>query len=375
MLAIYAGSRVISTLLLAATFVLATGMNWHFASSRADPNFFTFLGSWDASFYKQVAEVGYPSSLPADAAGHVLPNPWAFLPGYPWLVGVLMHVTALPFYPAGVVVATVCGAGAALALCGLLRERTGARQARWATAVFCLGPVSFLLQVAYAESLFLVLMFAALWLLIRRHYLLIIPVAAAAAFTRPGVLALALALAIHLVTRFVVGDRPRTTQTLSIVAAGAVTAVAGLGWPAIASAVTSRKDAYVDTELSWWTGFVGRVRFAPLAPWFEMAERYLGAVVGVVVVVAVAAGLAWWLLRSRTRRLGGEIIAYSGSYALYLFAVFLPQQSLFRVALPLSPLLASDTFTRTRRRRRVLLTVAIALQPVAIVFLWFLGYP
>jgi hypothetical protein len=55
--------------------------------------------------------------------------------------------------------------------------------------------------------------------------------------------------------------------------------------------------------------------------------------------------------------------------------VFLPQESIFRLALPLSPLLAADTFTRTARRRRRLLITAIALQPVAIVLLWFIGYP
>jgi hypothetical protein len=142
----------------------------------------------------------------------------------------------------------------------------------------------------------------------------------------------------------------------------------------IANAVTSEKNAYLATELSWWVGFVGWQRFIPFAPWFEMAGRYLGAA-GVVLVVALATGFVWWLFRRSNRRLGNEIIAFAGSYALYLFAVFLPQESIFRLALPLSPLLAADTFTRTARRRRRLLITAIALQPVAIVLLWFIGYP
>ncbi len=285
-----------------------------------------------------------------------------------------MSVTGLPFYTAGVVLSTICGGAAALVLYYLMAERTGRRRALWATAMFCLGPLSFLLQVAYAESLFLLLLFGALLAMVRRHYLTIIPLAVVAAFTRPGILALALALGIHLVVRWRSGDRLRPTQTLSILLAGAVIAVAGLAWPEIASAVTSRHDAYLATETSWWVGFVGRQNFEPLMPWFDMAWRYLG-VAGVALVVAAAAGFACWLFLTSTRRLGNEIVGFAGSYALYLFAVFLPQQSTFRLALPLSPLLAARTFTGTSRRRRAFLIGGIALQPVAIVLLWFLGYP
>lgn len=373
-LLVYAASRVVSTVLIAAMFLLATGLHWKFASYRAHADFFTFSGSWDASFYKRIAELGYPRTLPTDLAGHVLPNPWAFLPVYPGLVRALMDVTGLGFYPAGVLLAAACGAGAALLLHAVLAERTTRTRAFWATAVFCLGPLSFLLQVAYAESLFLLLLFGALLMMVRRHYLMIIPFAVVAAFTRPGILALALALGLHLLVRLSSADRPRARETASIVAAGAVTAGAGLAWPLVAAAVTSRKDAYLATELSWWVGFVGRRRFAPLTPWFAMADRYLGAV-GAVLVVLVAAAFAWWLLRRPTRALGSELVGFGGGYALYLFAVFLPQQSTFRLLLPLSPLTASGTFTRTARRRRAILIGAVALQPVAILLLWFLGYP
>jgi hypothetical protein len=365
---------VISTVLLLAMFMLATAFDWTFASHRTAPDFFTFSGSWDASFYRRIAEGGYPRTLPTDAEGRVLPNPWAFLPVYPMVVRAAMTVTGLPFDPVGVMLSALFGAGAALALYYLLAARVTDRKAFWATAMFCLGPLSFLLQVAYAESLFLLLMFAALLAMVRRHYVAIIPLGVVAAFTRPGVLALSLALGIHLVVRMRSSEPPRPRAIVSILLAGGATAAAGLAWPVIANAVTSEKNAYLATELSWWVGFVGWQRFIPFAPWFEMAGRYLGAA-GVVLVVALATGFVWWLFRRSNRRLGNEIIAFAGSYALYLFAVFLPQESIFRLALPLSPLLAADTFTRTARRRRRLLITAIALQPVAIVLLWFIGYP
>jgi hypothetical protein len=373
-LLIYLGSRAVSTALLAAMFAIATANHWEFASHRSNPDFFTFSGSWDASFYKRIAEHGYPAQLPTAGDGAVLPNEWAFLPLFPWLVRAVMAVTALPFYSAGVLVATACGAGAAVVLSRLLAARTTERAARWGTVLFCFGPLSFILQAAYAESLFLLLVFASLLALVRRRYLLLIPLAVAASFTRPGALAIALALGIHLVVRWR-GTQPFPwRQRLTIIAGGAVIAVAGLAWPVIASAATGNENAYLETELSWWVGFVGKQQFVPLAPWFEFAGRYLG-VAGIVLVLLVLAAFAWWLSSRAVRRLRHEIIAFAASYGLYLVAVFLPQQSLFRMLLPLAPLLADGRLSRTRTRRWTLLAVSIALQAPAMVFLWFLGYP
>ncbi|MCU1527515.1 MAG: hypothetical protein JWP75_1278, partial [Frondihabitans sp.] len=328
-LLVFAASRVVSTVLLGAVFVLATANHWPFASHRAHPTFFTFSGSWDASAYKTIAEHGYPTVLPTDDAGHVLPNPWAFLPVFPGITRAVTTVTGLGFYPAGVLVATLFGAGAVILLHLLLRTRVDDRRSLFAVALFCLGPTGFLLQTAYAESAFLFFLFAALWALLTRRYLLLIPFAVVAAFTRPGVLALALTLGIHFVVRL----RERRIRDLAfplrdrvaIVAGIVVVSAAGLAWPVVATAVTGRSGAYLDTELSWWVGFVGRQHFAPLTPWFVMASKYLG-VAGVVLVLVVLAASAYWLTRRSTRALGHEIVGFAASYWVYLVAVFLPQQ-------------------------------------------------
>ncbi|WP_233195035.1 hypothetical protein [Cryobacterium sp. M91] len=193
--------------------------------------------------------------------------------------------------------------------------------------------------MAYAESLFLLLVFASLWLMLQRRYLLMIPFAVVAAFTRPGVLALSLALALLLVLVLVLVLRWRERgfvwrERWAIVVTGLIIAAAGLVWPLVAGAVTGVPDAYLATELSWWTGFVGRVELVPPTPWFLMAFEYLG-VVGIVLVLLLAAGFGWWLSRRALHPLRPEIVAYSASYGLYLVAVFLPQQSLFRLLLPL----------------------------------------
>jgi len=374
-LLLWLASRVVSTVLLATVYVVATANGWPFASYRRDPSFFTFSGSWDASFYRTIAEHGYPTTLPLDDAGHVAPNAWAFLPVFPTLVRAVMPLTGGSFWIAGVLVSTIAGAGACVLLYRLVLAVGCARRARWATALFAFGPTAFLLQVAYAESTFLLLLFGALLALVRRRYWLVAPLGLIAAFTKPGVLALAVALAVHLVVRWVQERRAVPVRdTVAIVVSGLVVAAAGLAWPVIASAVTGRPNAYLDTELSWWVGFVGRQHFAPLTPWFTMAGTWLGPL-GIVLVVAVLAGAVWFWWRRDVRALGVDVWAFTASYGLYLVAVFLPQQSLPRLLMPMAPLLGSDVFVRTRRRAVSWLVVGVCLQPVAIVLLWFLGYP
>ena len=373
-LVIYGASRLFSTALLGAMFVVATTQGWEFASYRADPTFFTFSGSWDASFYKRIAEDGYPTTLPLDDAGGVLPNPWAFLPVFPYLVKSVMMLTSLPFYPVAVVLAALFGAGASIALNALVRAVATVQQARWATLFFCFGPLAFLLQVAYAESLYLLLVFASLYLLVKRHYVLFIPIAVAASYTRPGALALALALGVHLVIRWFSKEPFPWRDRLAIIAGGIIVSAAGLSWTLIATLVTGHPDAYLETELSWWDNLVGEQSFAPFTPWFTLAGRYLG-IAGIVLVVLLVGGFALWLSRKSVRSLGADLQAFAGSYALYLFAVFLPQQSTFRILLPLSPLLAAPTFTATAKRRWIVLVAGLVLQPVVIVLLWYRDFP
>ena len=379
-LAVYVASRVVTTTFMVALFVVATAEHWTFASHRSNPDFFTFSGSWDSSYYKQIATQGYPTSIPTDADGNVEQNAWAFLPLYPLIARAVMAVTGLGFYPAGVIVAIAFGAAAALVLYRLVASKAGATSGLWAAILFCFGPLSFVLQIAYAESLFFALLFASLWAAMARRYLLVIPFAVLAAFPKPGALAIPLTLAVVFVVRLVQQRRDRAAnpfprrERMATVVAGVTTAVAGLAWPLIASAATDFPGAYLETELSWWTGFVGRVEFIPLTPWFVLTVKY-ASVFGALLVFAVIVAFVWMLTRPSVRALGVEIVAYAASYALYLFAVFLPQQSLFRLLLPLSPLLGAQGLTHSRRTRSIVLGVGIALQPVAIVLLWFLGYP
>lgn len=377
-LGVYAVSRVVTTLFMLTLYVVAGALHWEGGSPQAHPTFLGFAGTWDASYYRRIVEQGYPATLPTDSDGQVEQNEWAFLPLYPLIVRGIMTVTGLGFAAAGVLVAVLCGAAASLVLYRLVASRVGSVSGLWAAVLFCFGPLSFVLQIAYAESLFFVLLFAGLLATMARRYWTVIPFGVAAAFTRPGELALPLTLGIMFVIRAVRARRGAEAfgarERVAVIVAGAVTAVAGLAWPLVAATVTGTPGAYVETELSWWTGFIGRVAFVPLTPWFLFTWRY-ASVAGALLVVAVITGYAWLLSRPGIRALGTEVVAYAASYALYLFAVFLPQQSLFRLLMPLAPLAGAPGLTRNRRARTITFWVGIGLQPVALLLLWFIGYP
>src|SRR6185312_3959036 len=148
----------------------------------------------------------YPSVLPV-ADGHVLQNAWAFMPGYPALVRVLMELTALPWEPVSVFVSLAFSLAGALAFYRLMRLVLPSSTALFSVVLLCVAPLSPIMQVSYAESMAAFLLTVVLYLLLKRRYLTMIPVIAVLALTRPAGLALALALVLHLGHRWLVRRR------------------------------------------------------------------------------------------------------------------------------------------------------------------------
>ncbi|MCL2515285.1 MAG: hypothetical protein FWD85_06905 [Microbacteriaceae bacterium] len=391
-LALYAVSRIFSTLLLALGLWFVIAHDWHIPWQTATPSFFmtpngwfphlpTFTDAselWDSAHYTQIAQSGYPVVLPRGADGAVQPNNWAFLPVYPMLVGVLAWALGTGFGATGAVASLVFGAAATIVLYLIVRDRAGYRPAWFAATVFSFGPLAFLLQTAYAESLFLFLMFAAIYLMQRRRYWWMLVPAVLTCFTRPGGAALALALLVVFVARWRETRETRDAfpvrERIAVLAAAVVTGLAGVAWPVIAWAVTGTLDAYTATELSWRNGFLGHTQFRPFAAWFGLAWRYLG-IGGVALMAAAVLLFALWVRRRGIRTLGVEIVATCVSYALYLLAVFMPQQSVFRVAMPLAPLIADRGIIDRPWLRRLVLAVAVAGQAVCVMLLWFYANP
>lgn len=376
-LIIFGASRIYSTFLLVLAYGLAKAGDLAFGvplGAHRSRGLLSFLSSWDATYYRSIALQGYPTVLPRLADGTVAPNNWAFLPLFPEMSRVLAATTGLDFDSAGIVLSVICGAVATVLVARLVAGRVGERAANWTAAAFAFGPVAFVLQLPYAESLFCLLIFACLAAVMQRRYLLALAFAVLAAFTRPGELAIPLMLGILYLRRLREPAPFSTGARVRMVIAGVGSAAAGLAWPLIAATATSTPSAYVDTELSWWRGYVGRTRFVPFAPWFELAGTWLG--IGGVIGVVLILGAAGWALWSRpVRDFEPALRWFSVSYFAYLVCVLLPQQSLVRMLLPLSPLLGVPWISASRARRRMLLALCVLLQPVGVVLLWTVGYP
>ncbi|TDT63928.1 mannosyltransferase family protein [Frigoribacterium sp. PhB116] len=380
LLGVYAASRLVTTLFLAVVHALTATATW--AQHDGGPGFTGYLSSWDAAFYREISEQGYPVELPRDDEGRVAKNAWAFMPLFPALVRVVRPVVGGDWLIAAIVVAVLAGAGATLVLHRLMLTRFGARASFWGAVSFCVAPMSFVLQVPYAESLFLLLMFGALLAMTARRWAWFTVLGVLASVAHPGALALSAALGLTWLVRLVRDRRARRggvenerlddstplAEHVRIWAAGLVVTAAGFAWPVVVAVVTGERDGYFATESSWWRDYIGSDGFVPFTPWFRFGEAMAGWL-GVVAVVLLLAVVVLGLVR-RSQRLGLELQTYAIGYVAYLVAVFLPQQSSFRMLMPLAPLLGDPQLSATRRRVVVTIVAGLALQVVAIVLLW-----
>ena len=369
-LLIFAASRVVTTLLFVWVASTATPQS----RAGAHPSLLELATQWDGQWYWVIGTSGYPSVLPLTAAGTVDTNQWAFLPVYPFLSR-LLTFGVLDWRVAALAVAVAAGFGAAVLLGALLLPRLGRNRTLFAVALFSVSPLAFVLQTAYAESLGLLLLLAALLLVDRGRYLAAIPVALLLAFTRPGVLALALAVVLLLgveLVRWRRGGPPVPPEELgAMLLLAAVSAAAGFAWTVIAAFATGRPDAYFATEGAWRALWMPRGDITLFEPWYfaarfwsDLAVGAAGVWVAPVVLVVVVGGFAVLLLSPAARRLGPTIRLWSASWALYLLAVFFPQSSVFRLLMPLAPLVG------TIAPRRPAARVAVLAGSLALQALW-----
>ncbi|HLP23812.1 MAG TPA: hypothetical protein VK139_07205 [Microbacteriaceae bacterium] len=330
----------------------------------AQPDYVTFANFWDARWYAYIASAGYPSTLPMDAGGHVVQNAWAFLPMYPLVVGGLAALTGIHWAGVAVLVSLVFGWAFLVLAYRLFRTRLSDGESLWSVAFIACAPASPVLGVGYAESMFLFLLALTLWLLIQRRYGLVAVVVVIMAFTRPGSLALALALGLLWVWRwwrrhsepFVARER------FGLAAVSAWSALWGFAWPAIAGVVTGRWDAYLQTELSWRAPYIGWQELAPGTAWFQSAHWWFGPIWTFVLPLAVIFAFIGLVALPEARRLGPVLMAWPIAYLTYLFLVFFPQSSTFRILAPMFPLAGIAGQVRSRAAKWSMLLASIAGQ-------------
>ncbi|HEV7183374.1 MAG TPA: hypothetical protein VGN33_02670 [Leifsonia sp.] len=373
-LVVYAATRVITTILLQILASVQGPNPW----TGPQPGYFDFATIWDGRWYYLVSLYGYPAVLPV-AHGHVEQNAWAFLPAYPGLVNAVQFVTQLPWAVCAVLISVAFGAGAALLFYRLLRRlRFSSSTSLFAIVLFCVAPVSPLFQLAYAEAMYIFLLAAALLLLVERRYALLFPVVLVMAFTRPSGLAFALALGLHVSYRWVVRRKdpfPVRERVLSVCLT-VFSVLAGLAWPAIAAAVTGNPSAYTDTELAWRSSYLGWMQLVPFTSWFQGADWWfkyglgLQGWLGIPTVLIVLALFAVCMFSPAVRRLGADVMFWIIAYAVYLLAVFFPQSSIFRILMPMFPLLGVIAIPKSKVYRVALVVVFLALQLGWLLIAW-----
>ncbi|AZZ50468.1 hypothetical protein [Rathayibacter rathayi] len=372
-LAVYVLTRVVTTVILLWFAAEQLANPW----TGPSPSYSAFASLWDGRWYEVIAAGGYPTSLPIAQTGHVRENAWAFMPLYPGVVKVVMSVTSLPWAPAAVTVSVLCGAGACLVLYRLFRHSLGESQSLMAVLLFCVAPTSPLLQLAYAESLGMLLTAVVLLLLVRRRWLAVVPVVLLLSLTRPSGLAFAAALGLYVVFRFA---RRRSepfprSEWLPAVGLTAWGLVVGFLWPAIAWAVTGSMTAYTDTELAWRSAYIGYQELLPLTPWFQGGAWwgswwFSAPGIGIALVVLLLATFLGILAAPWTRKLDLFSRAWVAGYGLYLVAFFFPQSSTFRLLGPMFPLAGALAVPRSPVFRVALVLIGIGGQILWISICW-----
>jgi hypothetical protein len=340
---LYLLARAVTTVFFLVAAQLAP--NW--SRFGRDASLGSFAAGWDAWWYWYVAGYGYPTTLPTNDAGLVSENSWAFMPIYAYAalgVGALLA----SWVAGAVAVSLVAGYLACLMLYRILRLRTDDAAATWSVVFFAAAPVAALFQIGYAESLFLLWLFLALWCVMRRRYAWLYLLIPLMGYTRPGVLAFALFLGLHGIHRWFT----RRTEALParhivhIVALGALAAIVGFSWQFVAAAATGDPGAYLTTEMAWRRNWIldPPMHFVPLEGFVQAAGFWAGqwglsqTLVLTLLGLLVAAFAALLVFDRHVRRLGVDLRLWSASYAVYLLAVFFPQSSIFRLMVPLSPL-------------------------------------
>jgi hypothetical protein len=347
LLIVYAGSRLLALL---AMWVSATWFQTPAGVGHLDPTLGDILGSWDGVWYERIARQGYPVPLPADPdTGLLTYSAWAFYPGFPMLVRVLM-LTGLPFLAAAVALNVVLGAAAVLLVWRCLHFALHAqpqpardRLALAAAALWCLYPATGILLMPYTEALACLLVAGSLLLLMQRRYLAVAAVALALGFTRGVAPAVGCAVVAHLVLRWredrAAGTRPldgdRSRAGVMVVA----TAVSSVAWPVLVGVASGLPMAFFDVQAAWGQN----PESGPFVLWVAWAWDAHG-VVGVLVLLGLVGTYIALVLGRHGAWLAMELRVWALAYPLYLLAVVRPITSMWRFLLldfPVAALVAS----------------------------------
>jgi hypothetical protein len=326
--------------------------------------------NWDGQWYLRIATHGYPTTIPRDAGGQAVQNPWGFYPVYPLLVGAIMRVSGLSFTAVAPILSVLLGAAAVTVMFRLINQTAGRFAASATVLLTCTYMAAPAMQIAYTESLALLLVCTALLLLRNRRYGWLVPVLVTLSLTRAVALAFVPVVVVHGISRY----RRRSVEPFPVLDRWRVAGLACLGvaatglWPAIAAVTTGDSAAYAQTVSSW--GTTGKLRVLIQFPMFAWTE---GGAVGLAVLFGVIALIATVVFRSGARAWGPEVRAWAGFYPLYLLLATAPGSSTIRHLLLGFPLLwpfPDEPASASDRRRRIAMVTILAIGGLLMQWVW-----
>lgn len=331
----YGVARLVSGLLLVALTLFQVPVAW----TGPQVSYATIVGLWDGGWYREIAENGYPGELPRDPrTGDLQQNPWAFYPLFPLLTRVIMALTGAPFAIVGAMLALVLGGLAAIVIARVVRRRVGDWTALAAVVVWATCVSSPVLQVAYTESLAILLLALVLGALDRDRWWAAAGFAFLTGLARPIAIPLGIVALVAVILRW----RRRAERPISRAEGGGMLAalagcgLAGLTWPLVAWLGTGARTAYTDTMATWRHG----QDIVPLKPWVGISEWYFhaaGPTAGHLALVAIVVLLIGVAIGPWSARLGPVLRAWILAYPFYLAVVLDPGTSAIRYLLPCFP--------------------------------------
>ena len=385
-LLVWLGARAFSAVVLLVVARTQEANPW----TPQAPSYVQYTGlMWDASWYREIAETGYPSGLPRGFDGRVTQSAWAFFPMYPTLVRGVMELTGGSWEVVAPTLSFLLGTAAALVLHPVLAaavERgplagtdVGGRLPLAGVAVLGTLAAAPILQVAYTESLALLVLVGVLWCLIERQYLLAAVLLPVLGLSRAVALPVAVAVAAHALGRYRAaradGRRLPGAEWVSMAALAAAAVAAGFLWPALVGLRTGSIDAYAQVQSAWR----GRGEVVPVVPWVDVARFFAGD--WWLVALVVVLGLGVLLVATRPLRLlGPELWGWTAGYLAYLLVAIEPGTSLVRflvLAFPVGPVLALLALRASRWRAALaaLLLGAAITQVAWVAAVWRLVPP
>lgn len=365
-LLVFGASRLLTAVLIA----VAAAHQVPIEGMGADVDYWDMVGLWDARWYEAIADGGYPGSLDLDADGVVVRPLYAFSPLFPLLARWGMAATGASFAVVGSTIALAAGLGAAVVVATLLRPRVGARAALWSVALVGAFPAAPVLQIAYADSLGLLLVAGFLLAIDRGRWWAASALAVAIGFTRPLAPPLLAVVAAAAWERWRRRDEQpvRAREAVAVASCAAAVVVGNLAWAAYAWARTGVRSAYLDSQAAWWHG-----------PSFRPFELWRGSTTDVLLLGLVLAFVVAACVSDRSGRLGLPMRAWCVAYVAFLAVVggnVTPTIRHLLLLFPMAPVLlgaAGPAATAGRRdltRRGALLVGAGAIGAVA--WVWVL---